>query len=182
MRLSAKSAAWLFLLSLTGCIHIHKTQVAQNQPLAPSIEDTTQAKPDPPRPESANLPPPDVTIQAQPLPQIQPPAEPVKKPPRHKKPPANPQVASSEVPATSIIGQLSTGDPPNKRQQTDASIQSTQKGLDGITRKLNDQEQKTVAQIQGYLKQAKDALTAGDVDGAYMLADKAKVLLDELHP
>ena len=177
MRLSAKSAAWLFLLFLTGCIHIHKTQVAQNQPLAPPIEETA-----PPKPEPASLPPPDVTIPAQAVPQIALPPEPVKRPPRHRKPPANPQVASSGVPASSIIGQLSTGDPPNKRQQTDASIQSTEKNLNGITRKLNDQEQKTVAQIKEFLKQAKDALTSGDVDGAYTLADKAKVLLDELHP
>ena len=32
------------------------------------------------------------------------------------------------------------------------------------------------------MKQARDALTAGDVDGAHTLALKAKVLLDELHP
>ena len=177
MRLSAKSAAWLLFLLLTGCIHLHKTQVAQNQPLAPPIEEAG-----PPKPEPAILPPPDVTIADQPQPQITPPPEPVKKPPHHKKPPATTQVASNGVPASSIIGALSTGDPPNKRQQTDASIQSTEKSLNGITRKLNDQEQKTVAQIREFLKQARDALTSGDVDGAYTLADKAKVLLDELHP
>jgi hypothetical protein len=32
------------------------------------------------------------------------------------------------------------------------------------------------------LKQAREAITAGDIDGAHTLADKAKVLLDELHP
>jgi hypothetical protein len=178
MRLSAKSAACLLSLLLTGCIHIHKNQVAQNQPLAPPIEEAAA----PPKPEPTSLPPPDVTIPTQPQPQLTPPAEPVKRPARHKKPPANQQVASNEVPAVSAIGQLSTSDPPNLRQQTDASIQSTEKSLNGITRKLNDQEQRTVAQIREFLKQARDALTAGDVDGAHTLADKAKVLLDELHP
>ena len=62
------------------------------------------------------------------------------------------------------------------------SIESTEKSLNGITRKLNDQEQKTAAQIREFLKQAREALTAGDVDGARNLAIKAKVLLDELHP
>jgi ribosomal protein S20 len=120
--------------------------------------------------------------QSQPL-QITQPPEPVKKPARHKKPAnTNTQVASNGTPAVSAIGTLSTGDPPNMRQQTDDSIASTEKALNGITRRLNDQEQKTSAQIREFLKQARDALTSGDVDGAHTLALKAKVLLDELHP
>lgn len=175
MKLSARSAAWLLPLLLTGCIH--KTQVAQNQPMAPPIEDAA-----PPRPEPSNLPPPVVTIPAQPeTQQITPPPEPVKKQAKHKKP-ANTQVASNGTPAVSAIGQLSTADSPNMRQQTDASIESTEKSLNGITRGLNDQEKKTAAQIREFLKQARDALTAGDVDGAHTLAIKAKVLLDELRP
>ena len=179
MRLSAKSAAWLLALLLTGCFH--KAQIAQNQPLAPPIEDTPPPKPEP---SPTNLPPPVVTIPEQPVPvQVAPPPEPVKKPARHKKPPAPPQqVASSGAAPVPAIGQLTTGDPPNIRQQTDASIESTEKTLNGITRKLNDQEQKTVAQIREFLKQAREALTSGDVDGAHTLAAKAKVLLDELHP
>ena len=120
--------------------------------------------------------------QTQPL-QITPPPEPVKKPARHKKPAnTNTQIAANGTPAVSAIGTLSTGDPPNLRQTTDDSIASTERTLNGITRKLNDQEQKTAAQIREFLKQARDALTAGDVDGAHTLALKAKVLLDELHP
>jgi hypothetical protein len=178
MKLSARSAAWLLPLLLTGCIH--KTQIAQNQPFAPPIED-----PPPPKPEPAptNLPPPEVTIPVQPEPQITPPAEPVKKPVKHKKPAnTNTQVASNGTPAVPAIGNLSTPDPPNVRQQTDDSIASTEKTLNGITRKLNDQEQKTAAQIREYLKQAREALTAGNVDGANNFAFKAKVLLEELHP
>ena len=176
---SAKIAAWLLpMLLLTGCPH--KTQVAQNQPYAPPIED-----PPPPKPEPAptNLPPPEVTIPVQPQPQLTPPPEPVKKPPRHKRPTnTNPQVASNEPPAVSAAGTLSAGDPPNVRQQADASIESTEKGLNGISRQLNDQEQKTAAQIREFLKEARDALIAGDADGASRLAFKAKALLDELHP
>jgi ribosomal protein S20 len=180
MKLGARSAAWLLPFLLTGCFH-HKTQVAQNQPLAPPLEDTP-----PPRPEPAptNLPPPVVTIPEQATQQqIAPPPEPVKKPPKHRKPAnTNTQVASAaSPPSVPAIGNLTTSDP-NTRQQTDASIEQTEKTLNGITRKLNDQEQKTAAQIREFIKQAREALTAGDVDGAHTLATKAKVLLDELHP
>ena len=178
MKLSARSAAWLLLLLLTGCIH--KTQVAQNQPLAPPIEETPPPKPEP---APTNLPPPEVTIPVQPEPQVPVPAEPVKRPVKHKKPTnTNTQVASNGTPAVSAIGQLSAGDTPNVRQQTDDLIESTEKTLNGVTRKLSDQQEKTAAQVREYLKQARDALTAGDVEGALKLARKAKVVLDELHP
>ena len=72
--------------------------------------------------------------------------------------------------------------PPTCGKQTDSLIESTEKALNGINRKLNDQEQKTAAQIREFLKQAREAVTAGDMDGAHHLATKAKVLLDELHP
>lgn len=178
MKLSARSAVWLLPLLLTGCPH--KTQVAQNQPFAPPIEETASTKPEP---SPANLPPPEVTIPLQPEPQVTVPAEPVKKPVKHKKSsPATTQVASNGTPAVSAIGQLTTGDPPNMRQQTDSLIESTEKSLNGINRKLGDQEEKTAAQVREFLKQARDAMTSGDVDGAHTLAVKAKVLLDELHP
>lgn len=178
MKLSARSAAWLLPLLLTGCFH-HKTQLAQNQPLAPSIEDTA-----PPKPEPANLPPPVVTIPEQPQQQqITPPPEPVKKPARHKKPPAtNTEVASAGTPAVSAIGTLTAPDPANVRQQTDDLIAQTEKTLNGITRKLSDPEQKTAAQIREFIKEAREALTVGNFDAAHTLATKAKVLLDELHP
>jgi ribosomal protein S20 len=180
MKLGAKCAAWLLPFLLTGCFH-RKTQVAQNQPLPPPIEDTTAPKPEP---SPANLPPPVVTITEQPVQQIPPPPEPVKKPPRHRRPAnINTQIASSGPPPTvPAAGNLSTGDPTNQRQQTDASIEQTEKTLNGITRKLNDQEQKTAAQIREFIKQAREALTSGDVNGAHTLAEKAKVFLDELHP
>jgi outer membrane biosynthesis protein TonB len=175
---SAKIATWLLpLLLLTGCFH--KTQIAQNQPLAPPIEDTPPPKPEP---SPTNLPPPEVTIPVQPEPQVPVPAEPVKKPPKHRRPPnTNPQIASNEAPVPAI-GTLSTGDSQRVRQQTDDSIASTEKTLNGITRKLNDQETKIAAQIRELLKEAREALTAGDAGGARNLANKAKALLDELHP
>ena len=80
----------------------------------------------------------------------------------------------------SAIGQLSSGDPSDLRQTDANSIAETERGLNGINRQLNDQEQKTAAQIREFLKQAKAALASGDVDGAHTLALKAKVLLGEI--
>jgi len=80
----------------------------------------------------------------------------------------------------SAIGQLSSG-ASDLRRQTSESIAATERGLTGITRTLNDQEQKTAAQIREWLKQAHAALDSGDVDGAHTLAAKAKALLTELN-
>jgi ATP-dependent exoDNAse (exonuclease V) beta subunit len=183
MKTPARVAAWLIPFLLVGCVHKNTTQV---QPLAPPIEDTP-----PPKPSvaPADLPPPVVTVPPQ-TPstdtnanaQTQPPPKP---PAKHKKPqqqPAQPaQQAAAETPGVSAIGQLSSGAPSDQKQQTSDSIAATEKGLNGITRTLNDQEQKTAAQIKEWLKQAKDALATGDVDGARTLAAKAKALLTELN-
>jgi len=181
MKLSARSAAWLLPLLLTG--FPHKTKVAQNQPLPPPMEDAQAAKPEP---SPTHLAPPEVTISEQPHPQqqISPPPEPVKKPQKHKKPAnTNTQVASATTPASvPAIGNLTTNDTPNLRQATDTLLEQTEKSLKGMSRPLNDQEQKTAAQIREFIRQARDAMTSGDVDGAHTLATKAKVLLDELHP
>jgi hypothetical protein len=89
-------------------------------------------------------------------------------------------VASNNPPSeVSASGQFSA-QASNVSVETSDSITQTERGLNGITRKLNDQEQKTSAQIREYLKQAKAALNTGDVDGAHNYAQKAKVLLNEL--
>jgi hypothetical protein len=175
MKLPAKIVAWVLPLLLTGCI-FHKTPKATVQPTAPPI---TAASTVPP---PAQLPPPEVTIPTKPqVTDTTLPSQPVKTPPRHKKPvPDATQQTASTAPAVSAIGQLSSGAPSQTRLDTEASIAQTERGLNGINRSLNDQEQKTAEHIREFLKQAKDALTSGDVDGAATLAAKAKVLLTEL--
>jgi hypothetical protein len=78
------------------------------------------------------------------------------------------------------IGQLSTGDPAGARYQTERSLNDLERGLNGITRPLNNQEQATASHIREFLKQAREALKSGDVDGATTMAAKIKVLLQEL--
>lgn len=188
-------------LLLTGCFH--RTHQPPVEVLAPPILDAP-----PPKPASAptDLPPPVVTVPGQ-NETSGANAEPQKPPVRHRKPPASStQQASNEAPGASTpstpgpssgssgaaksgagssggvsaIGHFSSGDPSELRQQTLESIVAVERGLNGISRRLGDQEQKTAAQIREYLKQAKAALASGDVDGAHTLAAKAKVLLSEL--
>jgi hypothetical protein len=80
----------------------------------------------------------------------------------------------------SAIGQLSSGDPGNSRQQTENSIGDIERRLNGINRTLSDSEQKTADHIREFLKQARAALDSSDVEGAHTLAAKAQVLLTEL--
>lgn len=177
--------ALLLVLALTAC---HNKDQVQNQPaLAPPIED---APPPPPSNAPSNLPPPVITVPTQPAAQpdtkaqTTPPA-PQPKPKKHKPKPVeqqqNSEVAQNDsAPKVNADGNFTPAEPADLRQETGSSIAQTEKGLNAITRKLSDQEQKTRAQIVEFLKQAKTALDSGDVDGARTLALKAKVLLNEL--
>jgi hypothetical protein len=199
MMLRGKCVAALPLLLLfSGCTH--QSNQAQNQPLAPPIVDTPPVKTPPP----TDLPPPVVTP-PQPPPATStsnstPPTQPAPKP-KHKKPapkpaegtdnsqtasnstqtpPSGQQASNGDASGVSAIGQLSTGDPSDMRSQTENSITATEKGLKDLSRKLSDQEEKTAEQIREDIKEAKKALTTGDIDGAQTLAAKAKLLLAEL--
>jgi outer membrane biosynthesis protein TonB len=194
MKAHASRIVLVLPLLLSSCVH--KTQQAQVQPpLAPPIEDAPLPKPDN---APTNLPPPVISLpdkkkdqpaQPTPPPTTPPPA------PRHKKPASKPSQAPSQTPTPSgqtteqaanaapevpAIGTLSSGDTSNQKEETSNLIAETERGLNAINRKLTDQEAKTSTQIREFLKQAKAAMNAKDVDGAHTLATKAKVLLGEL--
>jgi len=193
MRIAVKYAACLLAIVplLQGCDQ--KVKAAQSQPLAPPIVDTPPAKPS--SVSAADLPPPVVgnsqPITPQPDTTVVKAPEPPKKPARHRKPAtqqngdgaqetakATPPAAPSSV---SALGQLSGGASGDLRSQTEDTINSVEKGVNGINRTLNDSETKTVSQIHEFLKEAKQALDTGDTDGARTLVNKAKVLLSELN-
>jgi hypothetical protein len=196
MRTSVTYASWLLpllasLALLQGCDQ--KTKPAQSQTLAPPIVDAQPTQPA--TVSTADLPPP---VVGNPQPDqsatsaaaTKPPAAP-KKPVHHPKktaPATTTQEASNgtsgsgnQGSSVSAIGQLSGGASGDLRSQTEETINVTEKGVDAINRKLSDSETKTAAQIHEFLKQAREALTTGDVDGAHTLALKAKVLLAELN-
>lgn len=193
MKLHARSVVWLLPFFLAGCFHIGPIGRKQSPPpVAPAIDVGSKSAP-----PAIEHPPLEATIPGMPLASGAA-AHPVPKSrPRmkHRKPassnseqavaapqqaPANSEQAAAESPAVSAIGQLSTGDSPDKRQQTVDSISATERSLNGIGGTLSDPEQKTAAQIREYLKKAREALASGDVDGAHTLAAKAKLLLGEL--
>jgi len=186
MRITGKCALWLLPLLpfVQGCDH--KAQIAQTQPLAPPIEDKQPEKPA--TVSKADLPPPEVGGAKPDAKDTTPPPEPPKKPVHHPKKPATPASPTQEAantpptptPSVSAVGQLSSGASGDVRSETQELINTTEKGVNGITRPLSDSETKTAAQIHEFLKQAREALTTGDVDGASTLAKKAKVLLAEL--
>ncbi len=92
--------------------------------------------------------------------------------------------ANAEPTASSPIGQLTPADTPEQVQKgkdTNDLIAKTEDGLNSIKRPLSTQEQETANEIKAFLNKAKTALINQDFDGAYILATKAKVLLDELN-
>jgi hypothetical protein len=180
MKLPVRSVACILPLMLSGCF-FHRTHPVQTQAIAPPPGQPPQLKPAP-----VELPLSATTIPPLPIENARVPTEPTPSR-RHRKTNKNPQEAAiatpapmPSTPALSAIGQLSSGDPADVRQETEESIASIEKELNGISRTLDGPEQKTADQIREFLKQARAALLSGDVDGAHTLAAKAKVLLAEL--
>jgi hypothetical protein len=190
MKLVARRLAWLLPLVLCACAH-NANHSPQVQALAPPLEDTP---PPPPDISPAALPSPAVNVPTTKEPVAVAP-EPVKeKPRRHKQTakianaaqpgasaPASPQQLAEGAPVEeSAIGNFETPEAPDQKKQTENSIAEIERGLNGLGRKLNDQEAKTSIQIREFLKEARTALASGDIEGAKTLTSKAKALLGEL--
>jgi hypothetical protein len=182
MKMRARNVAWLLPFFLTACFPFHKKKPDLDQLLAPVLANlNTPPLVHPDLPASAlELPTlsldTDADVEEEDLPAL-----------RHRRPPkppaqqvTNPPAAPDESSGVSAIGTLSSGEASAVFQQTEDSIAATERGLNGLSQNLNDQERKTLAQIKEYLKQAKEALSSGDVDGAHTLATKAKAVLSEL--
>src|SRR5579863_1083440 len=191
MRLVARRFAWLLPMVLCACAHnMNQTQM---QSLAPPIEDMPPPPPDL-APTTLPASPPSIPKTNEP---VALPPEPVKTVPKHHKssvkagnaaqasaaPAPQPGTVTEAQPAAAeedASGKFGTPEGADSQKQTENSIAEVERGLNGIGRKLNDQETKTSTQIREFLKQARTILAAGDVDGAKMLATKARALLGEL--
>ena len=201
---AASGAAVLvvLLMSLSGCETKTKT-APPPQAQAPILPPSKMVH----IPDLPGLPPPplrDVVVASAP-PENTEPVKPHK--PAHRKPSAPVQAKAStpvDAPAqttdkpdtatqtqatngagadVSPIGQLSsTGEAASSqgRQHIERLISDTENGLNGIKRTLTSDEQLTSTQIKTFLAKARQALSDNDLDGAQTLADKAKVLLQEL--
>jgi len=100
--------------------------------------------------------------------------------------PAPTEVASAEPPPPgpeeTAIGNLSTGGDasPRARQEASDLIASIEKRLNALPAQKVEAEKTQISKIKNFQRQAQDALTSGDAEGAKTLATKAKLLLDDL--
>jgi hypothetical protein len=185
-------AAAMLLPLLVGCAHGPKVPPLPPQAKTPSVYL-------PPPPES-RLPPMEST---QPIPNLidAKPAEATQaKPKRHSKrqpaasethdaQPANaspapvvPASTATPAPAESL-GALSAGGgaaDPKQHQEVAAHIAAVEKRVAELPRAVTDRQEKPIANVRLFLKEATDALKSGDVEGAGILATKAELLLDDI--
>ena len=59
-------------------------------------------------------------------------------------------------------------------------IASNERRLNGLSSQLQESEKAQISKVRNFQKQAQDALSSGDVEGAKTLATKAKLLLDDM--
>jgi hypothetical protein len=104
----------------------------------------------------------------------------VKDAPPRSSPPAPP--AAEPPPATAVLSpQMTPADETRLRQLATARIEDTERIVQRIDqRKLDADQRQTFSTVQTFLVKARDALGANDVQGAYNLADKARVLAGDL--
>lgn len=82
----------------------------------------------------------------------------------------------------SPLGELSAGGNTTPQTQQDAFelISSSERRLSRLSSTVARQQQAQLRKVRYFLKQAKQALSTGDAEGAKTLATKAKLLLDDV--
>lgn len=180
--------SFLLTLSIAGCHRKVERALPPPQAQAPVIN---------PLP---TLPPlalePVILAQSQPAPAATPP--PVAAPPKKKRSkrirrrvvingePESPASSGNAAPsstAAALIGQLSANDATatsSDTAQTKHLIDATEDELKKLSAKQQADHKDAVAQVNSFLAQARQALNMNDVVGAQTLANKAKILVDEL--
>ncbi|MGC1782840.1 MAG: hypothetical protein WA708_10000 [Acidobacteriaceae bacterium] len=87
------------------------------------------------------------------------------------------------VPKTAVLGQLSADDAaagPDQKEQTRRIIQHTENRLKKLSSAERTKHMNDIAQVDSFLKQAEQAWNMNDLVGAQTLANKAKILMDDL--
>ena len=175
--ISQATLALLLCLAATGCRH--RVKPAPPLPVPPATSVPVDHAPEPP--EVASVP-----VTPAPTPSKVPP----RRAPRPKKkvapPPAPAPVivanAAPPPPPGPNIGALSAGgeDTPLQRQKTADFLAALDKRVAALPSATLQNQKEQVLRIRSFLEEARKALAGGDADGAMTLANKAKVLLDDL--
>ena len=181
-RKGMRAGTFGLLLAVVGCRHKPAPVAIQVPPPSPV--------PLEPAPEPKN-PPLVASVPTQPIPLPRVTVPPPKKPKKVKKPAPPVQMAAVSVPPgpaaaapdpTSVIGALTPGGEqvPEQHQRAVELITANDKRLSGLSAEFRERQKDQLIRVQNFQKQAQTALAAGDADGAYTLATKARLLLDDL--
>jgi ribosomal protein S20 len=165
-------------LCASGC---HKR--VQAPPPLPPIQDPV-ALVTPPEPEHPPMIEPPV-VNMPPVPMASGAAHPrrERRRPAAKPAPEPAQVASAEPPSEDLaIGALTSGGEANSRSQQEAAdmIAANEKRLNALPAQIVEDQKAQISKVKTFQRQAQEALSSGDVEGAKTLAMKAKLLLDDL--
>ena len=179
-RLADWAGLALLCVLATGCRH--------RQPAMATIT----LPPDEPVPlekaaEIAGLVPPAPVLMA-PLPAVKVPVTKVKKVKKKTAPvpvaQTPVQVANAGAPASaeSVVGALTAGgeDSPGTKKKAAELLTALEKRVAALSKDVVNKQPEQVARVKFFWSQAHAALAAGDADGAWNLATKAKVLLDDV--
>ncbi len=185
------SVSFLLAFTITGCHRKQEQVLPPPQAQAPIV---STLPPMPPltfpdvqlaKPESATP-----VVQAAPPESVPPPAKHVRHHrARHKTDTGTAATESTPNPApaaasgATALGQLSADDAavsPDQTAQTEHLIQSLESRLKKMPKSQQAKHKEDIAQANSFLAQAKQAWTMNDRVGAQTLANKAKILLDEL--
>ena len=184
MKLGASTGLALLCTLLSGCFHQQKVPALAPQAKTPNIYV--------PPPDQAELPPMDSkppagVTDAKPVvaAEVKPKKKPKKQP--NTAPPV-PTVAAATPPVdvpppdSAKLGALGSGSDASPGQQKDVAekISAVEKRITDLPAGVQDHEQKQIAKVRLFLKEASDALKGGDVDGARILATKADLLVDDV--
>ena len=101
--------------------------------------------------------------------------------------PAPTQPPPSDTPASppaevAKIGALSSGGDTSPRAQQEAAglIAANEKRIGGLSTQKVEAEKAQLSTVRNFQRQAQEALSSGDTEGAKTLATKAKLLLDDI--
>jgi hypothetical protein len=198
------SVSLLLMIAIAGCHRRQAHAVAPPQAQAPPIVSTlppipprtlpdvevAKAKPTAPAPHPAAAPKEPTKKVARKHPHHN-----VRKPEEEKPEPSADTSSSTGAPAettpaavpaavkTPVLGQLSTDDTaadPDIKKQTHNLIEDTENRLKKLSSAVQAAHKNDIAQIESFLKQAEQAWSTNDVVGAQTLANKAKILMDDL--
>lgn len=174
--------ALVLILVGSGCEPFKRKKPAPPPSLPPTLD--RNRKIDIPQPKPT--PPPEPESQPEPQPPVEQPKQKPKRSRTPKKivvpPPAETTTPEPAKPApdASINAPMTNAQAEWQKQQTSNLLGSAENNLSNLRRGLSDDEQQMVSQIRNYIAQSRKAMTDGDLERAYNLANKANLLSSEL--